>query len=101
MLDIAELNKKHLGRNVDVPTGDFQVQNENDKLLELQEKVEKILKDNQQLKKDVTNLSVKNQILKYYEHFIIYLDLGRHTTDGQNIQTRHHSLRSAWPVGVK
>lgn len=64
MLDIAELNKKHLGRNVDVPTGDFQVQNENDKLLELQEKVEKILKDNQELKKDVTNLSVKNQILE-------------------------------------
>ena len=64
LLDIAELNKKYVGRNFAVPTGDSQSQNENNKLEELQEKVEKILQDNQQLKKDVSKLSEKNQILE-------------------------------------
>ena len=64
LLDIAELNKKYVGRNFTVPTGDSQSQSENNKLEELQEKVEQILQDNQQLKKDVSNLSVKNQVLE-------------------------------------
>ena len=64
MLDIDELNKKYVGRNFPVPSGDSHSLNETNKLEELQDKVEKILQDNQQLKKDVANLSEKNQVLE-------------------------------------
>jgi len=64
MLDIDELNKKYVGGNLAVSSGGSPSETENKKLEKLQTKVEKIWEDNQKLKKDVSNLSVKNQVLE-------------------------------------
>ena len=63
MLHIDELNRKCEEKNVALTNG-HGLQNDDDKLGKLEEKVEKIILDNQKLREDVQTLSARNQVLE-------------------------------------
>jgi len=63
MLHIDELNRKCEEKNVGLTNG-HGPQNDNDKLGKFEEKVEKIILDNQKRREDVQTLSARNQVLE-------------------------------------